>query len=91
MLKKNLETHKMAHIKNLTKISPPTIVHVDAWAINSTCDQASPIKENLALHAQLKKGLITWSQGEKNLNYVLSHHKETIAKEGLGLQIQVRV
>ena len=74
----------MAHIKTLTKISPPTIVHVDVCATNSTCDQASLIKENLALHAQLKKGLITCAQGEKNLNDVLSHHKETIAKEGLG-------
>src|SRR3954463_16530135 len=65
-------------------ISPPTIVDVDACATNSTIDQASLIEENLALHAQLKKGLITCAQGEKNLNDVLSHHKESIAKEGLG-------
>ena len=83
-LKKNLETHKLAHIKTLTKMSPPTIVHVDACATNSTLDQASLIEENLALHAQLKKGLLTCAQGEKNLNDVLSHHKESFAKEGLG-------
>ena len=63
ILKKSLETHKLAHIKTLTKITPPTIVHIDACATNSTCDQASLIAENLALHAQLKKGLMTCAQG----------------------------
>src|ERR1043165_4753808 len=81
ILKKSLEAHKLAHIKTLTKITPPTIVNVDACATNSTLDQAYLIEENLALHAQLKKGLLTCVQGEKNLNEVLSHHKE----------IQVRV
>src|SRR3954471_19147339 len=65
-------------------MSPPTIVHVDACATNSILDQASLIEENLALHAQLKKGLLTCAQGEKNLNDVLSHQKESFAKEGLG-------
>src|ERR1041385_3545220 len=83
-LKNNLEAHKLAHIKTLTKMSPPTIVHVDACATNSTVDQASLIEENLALHAQIQKGLITCAQGEKNLNDVLSHHKEYTAKEVLG-------
>src|SRR3954469_8728620 len=83
-LKKNLEAHKLAHIKTLTKMSPPTIVHIDACDTNSTIDQASLIEENIALHAQLKKGLLTCAQGEKNLNDVLSHHKESFAKEGLG-------
>src|SRR3954469_16897392 len=69
-LKKNLEDHKLAHIKTLTKMYPPTIIHVDACATNSTLDQASLIEENLALHAQLKKGLLTCAQGEKNLNDV---------------------
>src|SRR3954468_20202207 len=71
-------------IPSLTKMSPPTIVHVDACATNSTLDQASLIEENLALHSQLEKGIITCAQGEKNLNDVLSHHKESLAKEGLG-------
>src|SRR3954462_2972803 len=84
ILKKSLETHKLAHIKTLTKITPPLIVHVDACTTNSTLDQASLIEENIATHAQLKKGLLTCAQGEKNLNEVLSHHKESIAKEGLG-------
>src|SRR3954463_11598419 len=57
ILKKSLEAHKFAHIKTLTKIAPPTIVHVNACATNSTLDQASLIEENLALHARLKKGL----------------------------------
>jgi hypothetical protein len=65
-------------------MSPPTIVHIDACATNSSLDQASLIEDNLALHAQLKKGLLTCAQGEKNLNDVLSHHKESFAKEGLG-------
>src|SRR4051812_41378233 len=65
-------------------MSPPTIVHVDACATNSTLDQASPIEENLSLRAQLKKGLLTCAQGEKNLNDVLSHHNDSFAKEGLG-------
>src|ERR1043165_4120472 len=68
ILKKSLEAHKLAHVKTLTKIAPPTIVHVHACATNSILDQASLIVENLAVHAQLKKGLITCSQGEKNLN-----------------------
>src|SRR3954464_7811588 len=84
ILKKSLEAHKLAHIKTLTKITPPIIVNVDACTTNSTLDQASIIEENIALHAQLKKGLLTCAQGEKNLNEVLSHHKETLAKEGLG-------
>src|SRR3954463_2932931 len=71
ILKKNLEAHKLAHIKTLTKMAPPTIVHIDACATNSTLDQASIIEENLALDAQLKKGLFTCAQGEKNLNDVL--------------------
>src|ERR1041385_642370 len=83
-LRKNLEAHKLAHIKTLTKMSPPTIVHIDACATNSSLNQASLIEENLSLHAQLKKGLLTCAQGEKNLNDVLSHHKESFAKEGLG-------
>src|ERR1041384_3864144 len=84
ILKKSLEAHKLPHIKTLTKITPPTIVNVDACTTNSTLDQASLIEENIALHAQLKKCLLTCAQGEKNLNDVLSHHKETLAKEGLG-------
>src|SRR4051812_3629791 len=83
-LKKNLEAHKLAHIKTLTKMSPPTIVHIDACATNSTLDQESLFKENLGLHAQLKKGLLTCPQGQRNLNDVLSHHKDYFAKEGLG-------
>src|SRR3954462_15771109 len=84
ILKKNLEAHKLAHIKTLTKMAPPTIVHIDACATNSTLDQASIIEENLTIHAQLKKGLLTCAQGEKNLNDVLNHHKESLDKEGLG-------
>src|ERR1041384_368477 len=84
ILKKSLETHKLAHIKTLTKITPPLIVNVDACTTNSTLDQASLIEENITLHAQLKKGLLTCAQGEKKLNEVLSHHKESLAKEGLG-------
>src|ERR1041385_1513817 len=83
-LMKNLEAHKLSHIKTLTKMSPPTIFHVDACATNSTLNQASLIEENLALHAQLKKGLLTCTQGEKNLNDILGHHRESFAKEGLG-------
>src|SRR3954464_5731515 len=83
VLKKSLEAHKLAHIKTLTKITPPLIVNIDACTTNSTLDQASLIEENIALHAQLKKGLLTCAQGEKNLNEVLSHHKESISKEGL--------
>src|ERR1041384_515977 len=84
ILKKSLEAHKLPHIKTLTKITPPLIFNVDACTTNSTLDQASLNEENIALHAQLKKGLLTCAQGEKNLNDVLSHHKETLAKEGLG-------
>ena len=83
-LMKSHEALKMAHIKTLTKITPPTVINVDACATNHSCTHASLIKENLSLHAQLKKGLITCAQGEKNLNEVLSHHKMSIAKEGLG-------
>src|ERR1041384_1489422 len=83
ILKKSLEAHKLPHIKTLTKITP-IIVNVDACTTNSILDQASLIEENIALHAQLKKGLLTCAQGEKNLNEVLSHHKESLAKEGLG-------
>src|SRR3954466_5443420 len=41
--KKSLEAHKLAHIKTLTNITPPTIVNVDDCATNSTLDQASLI------------------------------------------------
>ena len=51
ILKKSLEAHKLAHIKTLTKITPPIIVNVDACTTNSTLDQASLIEENIALHA----------------------------------------
>ena len=36
------------------------------------------------LKAQIEKGLMSCAQGQKNLNEVLSQHKEVVAKEGLG-------
>src|SRR4051812_18544099 len=55
ILKKSLKAHKLAHIKTLTKITPPTIVNVDACATNSTLDQASLIEENIALMLSSRK------------------------------------
>src|SRR4051812_26530202 len=55
ILKKSLEAHKIAHIKTLTKITPPTIVNVDACTTNSTLDQASLIEENIALMLSSRK------------------------------------
>src|SRR3954462_553601 len=62
ILKKSLEAHKLARIKTLTNITHPTIVNVDACTTNSTLDQASLTEENIALRAQLKKGLLTCAQ-----------------------------
>ena len=43
------------------------------------------VEENAQLKEQLKKGLVTCIQGEKNLNDLLSNQKEVVAKEGVGL------
>src|SRR4051812_44420121 len=42
ILKKSLEAHKLAHIKTLTNITPPTIVNVDACATKSISSRSAP-------------------------------------------------
>jgi hypothetical protein len=51
---------------------------------NILCDQATLLEENKKLKSQLEKGLISYIQGEKNLNEVLSNQKVNSSRGGLG-------
>ena len=56
----------------------------NANATNPCCEHVHLVEENAQLKEQLKKGLVTCIQGEKNLNDLLSNQKEVVAKEGVG-------
>src|SRR5215216_2341399 len=77
LLTKCFETLKLTYLKTLAKAYSSPIINVDACTTNSSGDLASILEENCFLKAQLKKGLMTCAQGQKNLNQVF-------AKEGLG-------
>ena len=91
LLTKSLETLKLTYLETLAKAYSSPIINVDACTTNSSGDLASILEEKHFLKAQLEKVLITCSQGQKNLNEVLSRHNEVVAKKGLGLtQAQAR-
>src|SRR6266496_6097525 len=84
LLTKSFETLKFTYLETLAKAYSSPIINVDACTTNSSRDLASTLEENRFLKAQLKKGLMTCAQGQKNLNEVLSQHNEVVSKEGLG-------
>ena len=53
-------------------------------ASHPCCEHVHLVEENAKLKEQLEKGLVPCIQGEKNLNDLLSNHKEFVGKEGIG-------
>ena len=84
ILTKSFEKLKLTYLKTLGKAYSSPIINVDACTTNSSGDLATILEENRSLKAQLERGLMSCAQGQKNLNEVLSQHKEVVAKEGLG-------
>ena len=56
----------------------------NANATNPCCEHVHLVEENAKLKDQLEKGLVTFIQGEKNFNDLLSNRKEVVAKKGIG-------
>ncbi|KAI5010890.1 hypothetical protein ZWY2020_013027 [Hordeum vulgare] len=80
------ESHDQLQAKLTKEIStcPPFVLIDNASATNSCCEHVHLMEENAKLKEQLKKGLVTCIQGEKNLNDLLSNQKEVAGTKGLG-------
>jgi chromosome segregation ATPase len=69
------ESHDQLQVKLTTEIAtcPPFVLIDNAHATNPCCEHIHLVEENAKLKEQLKKGLVTCIQGEKNLNDLLSN------------------
>jgi hypothetical protein len=72
------------HLKALATPSALIVVDMNVCTTNSLIEQASLVKENKRLKAQLEKGMAMCVQGKKNLDEVLSHQKARPPQRGLG-------
>ena len=63
---------------------PPILMLETPSSSNPCCEHAPLVEENSILKSQLEKGLVSFIQGEKSLNDLLSSKKEVIGKEGIG-------
>ena len=80
------ESHDQLQV-SLTKEKatfPHMILIDNANATNPCCEHVHLVEENAKLKEQLEKGLVSCIQGEKNLNDLLSSHKDVVGKEGVG-------
>ena len=77
------ESHDQLQVKlTKEKATFSDMVLIDnANATNPCCEHVHLVEEIAQLKEQLKKGLVTYIEGEKNLNDLLSNQKEVVAKE----------